>query len=444
MSIATIARHIACSFLLSGALLYSQQQPAASPKKAESKTAAKKITAAAKKGAPTAPADWLTWGGPKRDFITTSRGLADKWTGGVPKKLWTRPLGDGYSPIAVEAGRLYTGYRRGSQDVITALDAATGKTIWEHVYENRFENQWNEVAPGPYAMPQVIGDRILSVSGTGKVFSLDKQTGKPVWSADIYRDFGGTRLGFGYSCHALPYKDYLIFLAGGRGSAVVALRQRDGTPVWKSLSFDNAHSSPLLIDVDGQPQVVALLSNQVMGFNPDNGQFLWRENHVTQYGLAVSTPVWMPGNLLFVASAYGTGGRMLQLKQSGGKTTVTQLWHDPKMQLHFGTAIHHDGYLYFSAGYNGPALLTALEPKSGKAKWQVRGFAKAQLLYAEGKLILLDQEGTLGLVRANPEKFEELGRMPLLTQFAWTPPTLVGTRLYVRDRKTITALDLAK
>lgn len=84
------------------------------------------------------------------------------------------------------------------------------------------------------------------------------------------------------------------------------------------------------------------------------------------------------------------------------------------------------------------------ELKTGKIKWQERGFAKAQLLYADGKIILADEDGTLALCRASPEKFEVLSKASVLQNIAWTPPTLVGTRLYVRDRQTIAAFDLGR
>ena len=389
--------------------------------------------------------DWPVWGGKNRDFIVNTSGLADSWPAAGPKKLWSRALGDGYSAIAEEGGVLYTAFRRGAKDVVTALDAATGKTIWEYAYDNPFTNANSPaVGPGPYAMPQVIGGRVVTASGTGKIHSLDKKTGRLVWSRDLYREFHATRLEYGYSCHALPYKDTLIFLAGGNGDGAIALRQSDGALVWKALQFTNSHSSPLLIDVDGQPQVVALASSTVFGFNPDNGALLWTHEHKTAYGLAVSTPVWAPGNLLFVASAYGTGARVLQLNQSRGRTTVKELWSDPHLELHIGTAIQHDGYVYLSSGYSGPALMTAVELRTGKIKWRKRGFAKAQLLYADGKIILADEDGTLALCRASPEKFEVLSSAPILENIAWTPPTLVGTRLYLRDRKTIQALDLSR
>jgi len=291
-------------------------------------------------------------------------------------------------------------------------------------------------------MPQVVGDRLVTASGIGKIHSLDKKTGRPVWFRDLYVEFGGTRLEFGYACHALPYKDTLILLAGGTFSAATALRQSDGAAVWKSLQFKNAHSSPVLIEVDGQPQGAALVASEVIGFNPDNGQLLWRHPHETQYGLAVSTPVWAPGNLLFVSSAYSGGSRVLQLSQSGGKTTVKELWHNG-IQSHFGTVIRQGEYLYLSSGHDGPALMTCMKLRSGEIVWQKRGFAKAQLLAADGKLILLDEDGTLALAEATPAGFQVLAQAPILQSLSWTPPTLAGTKLYVRDRRNLMALDLA-
>ena len=407
------------------------------------KTAPKKTSS---KAQPAAVAeDWPVWGGKNRDFLVNSSGLADSWPPTGPKKLWSRPLGDGYSAIAEEGGVLYTAFRRGSKDVVTALDAATGKTRWEYEYDNPFTNSYSEeVGPGPYAMPEVIGDRVVTASGTGKIHSLDKKTGRPVWSHDLYNEFHASHLQFGYSCHALPYKDTLIYLAGGDGDGAIAFRQRDGAVVWKALQYTNSHSSPLLINVDGQPQVVAVAANTVFGFSPDNGTLYWTHEHKTPYGLAVSTPVWALGNLLFVASAYGTGARVLQLSQTGGRTGVKELWANNRLELHIGTAIQRDGYVYISSGHDGPVLMTAIELKTGAIKWRERGFAKAQLLYADGKIILADQDGTLALCKVSPEKFEVLSKASVLQSIAWTPPTLVGTRLYVRDRKTVEAFDLGR
>ena len=411
--------------------------------------------AEAQRPAPAVPAEpWRTWGGPRRDFSATSSGLATKWPPGGPPRLWTRTLGDGYSAIAQENGVLYTAFRRGTDDVVVALDEKTGKTLWERACPAPFRNAGGDnIAPGPYAMPQIVGDRVVMATGTGSLFSLDKGSGRVAWQHDLYAEYGGTQLGFGYSSHALPYKDMLIVLVGGRpgllarltgrgGSAAMSFRQSDGAVVWQNLWFENAHSSPLLITVDGQPQVVALLAQEVVGFSPDDGRELWRHPHQTPYGLAIATPVWGPDNILFVSSAYGGGSRALLLQQSGGTETVRELWANTRLQLHFGTAIRAGDHVYFSDAYNGPALMTAVHVKTGRIAWQRRGFAKAQLLSADGKLIVLDEDGTLALAAATPSSFDVLTQVALLQKTAWTPPTLVGTRLYVRDRQSIVALEL--
>ncbi len=423
---------LCCFILISGRPIEAQRQTSGSGDKKSGRAAR-----------PDTSGNWLQWGGPRRDFIVDSPRIASSWPGDGPRKLWSRSLGDGYAGIAVEGTTLYTAYRRETQEVIVAINVNTGETIWEYAYDNPFKSAYSEnISSGPRVMPQVIGGRLVTASATGKIHSIDKSKGRPVWSRDLYGEFGGTRLEFGYSCHALPYKDNLILLAGGQGAAAVSLRQKDGAVVWKNLSFTNAHSAPVLIEVDGQAQAVALLASEVIGFDPENGQLLWRHPHETQYGLAIGTPLWLPGNLLFVSSAYDGGSRVIQLRQSGGKTDVKEVWANRRLQSHFGTVIRQGDYLYFSEGHNGPALMTCVNFRNGEIAWQQRGFAKAQLLAADGKLILLDEDGTLAIVEVTPKELRTLAKAPLLESVSWTPPTLVGTKLYLRDRRRIMALEL--
>jgi outer membrane protein assembly factor BamB len=399
--------------------------------------------------------DWLLWGGPNRDFKSPGSGLSGSWPSTGPRKLWSRALGEGYSAVAVEGNRIYTAYNGGRSSivgallgrrmVITALDANTGQTVWEHVYNSSFRNAGAELGDGPYAMPQVVGERLVSVDGAALMYSLDKKTGAPAWSHDLYDEFGGSSMQFGYSSHALPYKGSLIAMVGGPRSALVSLKQSDGSVVWARHNFPNSHSSPLLINVDGQDQVVALMGQQVVAVEPTTGALLWQHLHPTQYDLAISTPVWGSDNVLVVSSSYEGGTRALHLTQAGGKTTVKQLWHNPRVRVHFGSIIRIDDTLYASSGHDGPAPITAVDVNTGNVLWQSgREFAKSQLLLADGKLIVLDQDGVLALATPSREGLKVLSKVQLLEGLAWTPPTLAGTRLYLRDRKSLMALDLAR
>src|SRR5262245_3902026 len=128
------------------------------------------------------PSDWLQWGGPGRDFVAPATELLSSWPAGGPRRLWSRKFGDGYSAIAVDGTRLYTAYQRDSQEVVIAIDARSGKTLWEYAYET-------VIGDGPSAMPQIIGDRLVTASTIGQIHSLDKKTGKVVWSRDLYKEF---------------------------------------------------------------------------------------------------------------------------------------------------------------------------------------------------------------------------------------------------------------
>src|SRR6185436_10403675 len=110
--------------------------------------------------------------------------------------------------------------------------------------------------------------------------------------------------------------------------------------------------------------------------------------------------------------------------------------------VHIGTVIRIGDYAYASSGDFGPAFLSAIDVKSGNVAWQDRTFSRAQLLYADGKMIILDEDGTLALATVNPTGLKVLSRATVLENLSWTPPTLSGTTLYVRDRKTIAAFNL--
>ena len=404
------------------------------------------IGASAPRTQPAAPArpgaDWPVWGGPNRNFLSPVTGLLPSWPATGPTKIWTRALGEGHSASAVEGRRLYTMYSNATGEVVAALDTATGKTLWEHSYKTAFaDTGGGDIGNGPFAMPQVVGERVVTVGGTGRLYSLEKRTGRPVWTHDLYEEFGASPMRFGYSCHALPYKDLLIMSIGGSGKSLIAFNQADGKVVWAKHSFPNSHSSPLLITVDGQPQVVALMGQQVVAVDPMTGNLLWTHAHPTQYDLAISTPSWGPDNILVVSSSYEGGTRALHLTQAGGKTTVKQLWHNPRIRVHLGTMIRVGGTIYGASGHDGPAPITAFDVKTGQVLWNSgREFAKAQLVYADGKLIVLDQDGVLALATPTSTALTVQSKVQLLTKVAWSPPVLAGGNLYIRDRKTIMAL----
>jgi outer membrane protein assembly factor BamB len=387
--------------------------------------------------------EWPQYAGPHRNFTSDAKGLANVWPASGPKKLWSRDLGEGYSGIAVDGATIYTMYRRGSNEVTLAAAASTGKTIWEYTENASFRGGMAmENGSGPHATPLITADAVYTAGILAHLVCLDKATGKVRWSHDLWKEFDGTPMDRGYSGSAIAWKNTVIAMVGGAGHALMAFNQKDGKVVWQKQNFKNSPSSPVLIKVDGQDQLVAAMSDDVIGLNPDTGDLLWKYPHSTSWGLNIALPLWSDDNTLFVSSAYNGGGVAFQLHVVNGKTQVKDLWSTNRLRVHIGNLLRVGDTLYGSSGDFGPAPLTALDAKTGKLLWQDRSFPKAAFIYADGKLIAVDEDGNLSLATVSPAGLKVLSHAALLRSNAWTSPSLAGTVLYVRDRHSLMALDL--
>jgi outer membrane protein assembly factor BamB len=342
----------------------------------------------------------------------------------------------------VSGNTLYTMYSQAEQESVIALAADTGKTIWEHKYDAPTAGMNYKEGLGPHSTPLLVGNLLYTVGAIGKLHAIDKNTGKVVWSHDLWKEYGGKKMDRGYSCSPLAYKNTIILTLGGQGQTLIAFNQKDGSVVWKNQTLDMSPSSPIIINVDGQDQLVTFLGKAITGVDPNNGELLWSHPHITEWGLNISTPVWGNDNLLFVSSAYSGGSRVLKLTRSEGKTVVTELWFNNRLRVHHSTAIRIGDYVYGSSGDFGPAFFAGVNVKTGEIAFQDRSFPKTNFLLADGKLIILDEDGTLALATVSPAGLKVISKVSLMKHLAWTVPTLVGTRLYVRDRQMIAALDL--
>ncbi len=398
--------------------------------------------------------DWRQWGGPERSFLSDSTGLADSWSDNGPPFLWSRPLGLGHSSIAVDDGVLYTLYRPGaansrnweSREFVIAMDAETGETLWEYEYVAEPLNFSS--GAGPHATPLVVGDLVFTAGTNKQLFAFDKKSGDVVWSHDLVAEFDAPptlrrpAVKAGYAGSPVAWEDTIILQVGGPGQSVMAFRQSNGEPVWSSGDFLVAQAAPLVIDVDGEAQVVIFGGQTVSGLNPSTGEILWSHPHNTSSDMNNSMPVWGPDNILFISSAYNMGSRGLRLSRAGSATDVEELWFTNRLGLMFSNAIRLGDLVYGTDGNFGPGFLTALDVRTGESVWESRGFGRSSLLHADGKAIILDEDGDLSLLRLSPEGMEILAETHVFDTTSWTVPALAGTTLYARDREKIVAIDL--
>ena len=391
-----------------------------------------------------ASAQWTQWGGPAGEFRSDGQGLASTWPESGPKQVWKRELGEGYSAVLVEGDRLYTMYRSGDEkETVIALAAASGQTIWEHKSDSKpHAEHVMQFGGGPRATPAIDGDRLYAVGVSGTMYCLDKKDGKLVWTKELWKDFGGNVLNHGYSSSPLIYQDLVIVFVGGAGHAVVALNKSDGSPVWQKHDYENSFSSPKLISLDGSDQLIALMQKALVALNPRTGELLWEFKPEAEFNYHATQAIWGPDNILFVPS-FSAGAHGLKLVKNGDKVEVQPLWNSMKVRFEHVAGVGGKDYVYgCSGGGHGPAFMTATDIRTGKLLWRERGFTMANCIGAGDYLIILDEDGQLALAKPTPEKLNVLSKTNVLEKVTWTVPTLVGTKLYVRDKKHIMALDL--
>ncbi|MCH7701878.1 MAG: PQQ-like beta-propeller repeat protein [Planctomycetes bacterium] len=381
---------------------------------------------------------WLQWGGSGRDF--SSAGTIN-WSGDGPREIWRRDLGEGYSGILAEGDRLFTMMRRGENEVVVALDAGTGKTIWEYTYPAPLPKDADQsFGKGPNSTPLIDGDRLVTVGYNGLVHCLHKKDGRVIWTVDLFKKFKGSPLPFGYSASPLSYGGNVILPVGGDGQAVVALKMADGSVAWKGQSFTNTYSTPLLIDVGGQTQLVMVMSAEVVGMDPSNGSLLWSFPMKNRWDMHVFVPVWGADNLLFVSSFEQC--HVLRLTRTGEKTTVETVVSPSKVGISHTNAVRIGDTIYGSSGSQRASFVTAVNIKTGEVLWKERGFGVANYLRVGDRLLLLDGNGQVALAAPTEKALNVLGKMDVLAKRAWTAPTLIGKRLYLRDQKHILAMQL--
>jgi len=379
-------------------------------------------------------ADWPQWRGPNRDGISKETGLLKQWPEQGPPLVWKATgAGGGYSSMSVANGRLYTMGLRGDREFVIAFDIATGKEVWATPHGKAYRDSRGD---GPRGTPTFEAGRLYSLGGNGDLSSIDAKTGKIIWSMNVLQKFGGENIGWGISESPLVIGEKLIVNAGGPGASVVALNKKDGTLIWKSQNDKAGYSSGMPVQIGDTTQVVFFTHERVVGLDLKDGKLLWDYPRVANNVANVATPV-IRGNRVFLSSDYGTGAGMLEIKADG---KAQEVYFTKDMRNHHSSSILIGDHLY---GFSS-SVLTAMRFDTGEVAWRDRSVGKGSLVYADGHLYALSENGVVGLIEATPTGYVEKGRFRIQQDSlpTWTHPIVVGGRLYLRDQDTIYAYDV--
>jgi outer membrane protein assembly factor BamB len=390
-------------------------------------------------GAQSPSTDWPQWRGLERNGVSRETGLLREWPRTGPAVVWSASqLGEGYGSVAVAGSRVFVQGMKNRQSVVTSLDRASGKPVWSVAIGTAQEN---DRGSGPRSTPTVDGDRVYVLTENGDLVCLMAADGKVVWRRNILRDFSGRNINWLVSESPLVDGNRLIVSPGGRNAGMAALDKMTGMTIWvsKELSDEAGYASPVVADVQGVRTIMTLTGNAGIGVRATDGKLMWRYGNVANNTANITTPVYSNGKV-FYTSAYGTGGALLALKASGETVSAQEVYFTRNMQNHHGGVVLVDGYLY---GFNN-SILTCLEFDTGKVMWRDRSVGKGSVASADGHLYILSENNIVGLVEASPKGYRETGRFTISDQGwpTWAHPVVSGGRLYIRNQNVLASYDV--
>lgn len=386
--------------------------------------------------------DWPHFLGPERDGHYSGPPLDRDWPGGAPRELWRHPVGEGFAGPVVSGGRLLLFHRLRDREVLEALDAETGDSIWRYDYPSNYRDDFG-FDEGPRSAPVVAGDRVYTFGAQGQLHAVDLETGNGVWRVDTRARFRFRKAFFGAAGSPLVEDGRVIANVGGPDAGIVAFDAHSGEVLWTVAGEEASYSSPVAATFDGVRHALFFTRDNLVSLDPASGRERFRRSWRARIRASVNaaTPL-VTDDLVFVSAQYGTGAGLFRVARSG----FDELWRsDDVMSNHYATSVYRDGYLY---GYHGrqeygPSL-RAVALETGEVAWDVPRFGAGSVLLAGDLLVVMRESGELMLAEASPEAFTPVARARLLRGTVRAYPALAGGRFYVRNDDTLLAVGLAR
>lgn len=388
--------------------------------------------------------DWGQWRGANRDGAATFSTLA-AW----PDKLilkWKVDVGTGYSAPITIGDRVYAFSRQGEDEVMRALEAATGKVVWETKYNATYKP--NPAATrthgtGPKSTPAFADGRLFTLGMSGIVTAFDAASGKQLWQkpkSDVEPL---------YHTAMSPLVDrglVIVHVGGHSNGALTAFDVRTGDVKWSWNGDGPSYGSPIAVDLGGTRQVITMTQDNLVGVNAATGELLWRRPYTVRSTRNAVTPIVHapsptgPGaaSPIIIVSGLGMPITGFKVMNKGGQWTSEDVWVNNDASMDMSTGVVSGNTLYgFSHRNTGQYF--AIDANTGQTMWlsEPRQGDNAAVVRAGNLWFTLDTLAELKVVSANPKQFEILKRYTVADSATWAQPVLAGERILVKDLSSI-------
>ena len=378
--------------------------------------------------------DWPQWRGPARDGVISAFDVPSAWPDALQQQ-WSIEIGLGYATPVLVGDRVYMFSRQGEDEVMTALAADTGESIWRTAYPAPFTMN-PATAPhraGPKSTPAYADGRLFTLGMTGAVTAFDAASGEQLWQVP------GTGVEPLYHTSMSPIVDgslVIVHIGGHDDGALTAFDVADGAVRWSWDGDGPAYGSPMIFELGGTRQVVVFTQEHFIGASLETGALLWSRPFITGATTTSQTPILY--NDMVIQNGRGNGVTAFRVTEGPAGWTTEDVWHTDEVSLHMANPVVNDGVLFGLSHLNSGQYF-ALDLDTGEVLWTSapRQADHASIQRAGSTIFSLEDDAELLVLEHNRSEFNPLQRYEVADSETWTQPTLAGNRLYIKDVSTL-------
>lgn len=385
-------------------------------------------------------ADWPQWRGAQRDGRSPEL-QRDTW----PETLstaWSVRVGEGHASPVVVGERVYLFSREGDDEVVRALELATGDEVWREAYSAPYE--LNPAAAGhgkgPKGTPAVQDGRVCTLGISGILSCFEAADGRRLWQKEFSSQFSQTSPLFGTAMSPVIDGDHVIAHVGGPGDgALTAFDVKTGEVAWAWTGDGPGYSSPLVADMAGQRQVITFSESFLVGVSADDGSFLWKRPFTTSYVQNSVTPIVDGDTVIY--SGLDHPVKAIRVSKGTSGWTTEDVWENEAVASYMSTPVLTDGRI-FGFSHRKRGQFFALDRATGETLWLSGGRQgdNAAVITGGGALYLLTTGSDLIVAPQGGETFSPVRTWSVAETPTWAHPVVMDDGVLVKDEETLALL----